>query len=98
MFSFLLISDEPTRSLAGLILKNNVRSNYHRFPTEVREFVKAECLNAIGDPSPLIRATIGILVTTIAQKELGTWPELLPRLLHLLDSEDFNVCEVCDLY
>ena len=90
-FSF---SDEPTRSLAGLILKNNVRSNYHRFPAEVREFVKAECLNAIGDPSPLIRATIGILVTTIAQKELGTWPELLPRLLQLLDSEDFNVCEV----
>ncbi|XP_065069170.1 transportin-1-like [Rhopilema esculentum] len=85
--------DEPTRSLAGLILKNNVRSNYHRFPAEVREFVKAECLNAIGDPSPLIRATIGILVTTIAQKELGTWPELLPRLLQLLDSEDFNVCE-----
>lgn len=56
--------------------------------------MKAECLNAIGDPSPLIRATIGILVTTIAQKELGTWPELLPRLLQLLDSEDFNVCEV----
>ena len=75
-------------------MKNNVRSNYHRFPAEVREFVKAECLNAIGDPSPLIRATIGILVTTIAQKELGTWPELLPRLLQLLDSEDFNVCEV----
>ena len=91
---FFSVLDEPTRSLAGLILKNNVRSNYHRFPAEVREFVKAECLNAIGDPSPLIRATIGILVTTIAQKELGTWPELLPRLLQLLDSEDFNVCEV----
>ena len=56
--------------------------------------MKAECLDAIGDPSPLIRATIGILVTTIAQKEFGTWPELLPRLLQLLDSEDFNVCEV----
>ena len=96
-FYFLLnciFADEPTRSLAGLILKNNVRGNYHRFPAEVREFVKSECLSAIGDPSPLIRATIGILVTTIAQKELATWPELLPRLLQLLDNEDFNVCEV----
>jgi len=86
--------DEPTRSLAGLILKNNVKSNYHKFPTECRQFVKAECLFAIGDPSPLIRATIGILITTIAQKEFGTWPELLPTLMRMLDNEDYNVCEV----
>lgn len=86
--------DEPTRSLAGLILKNNVKSNYHKFPPECRSFVKAECLIAIGDPSPLIRATIGILITTIAQKEFGTWPELLPTLLSFLDSEDYNLCEV----
>lgn len=87
--------DEPTRSLAGLILKNNVKSNYNQFPPECRQFVKAECLYAIGDPSPLIRATIGILITTIAQKEFGTWPELLPMLMQMLDSEDYNVCEVC---
>ena len=86
--------DEPTRSLAGLILKNNVKSNYNQFPSECRQFVKAECLFAIGDPSPLIRATIGILITTIAQKEFGTWPELLPMLMQMLDSEDYNVCEV----
>ncbi|XP_057298816.1 transportin-1-like [Hydractinia symbiolongicarpus] len=85
--------DEPTRSLAGLILKNNVKSNYQKFPQDCRQFVKAECLSAIGDPSALIRATIGILITTIAQKEFGTWPELLPTLLQLLDSEDYNVCE-----
>ena len=80
--------------MAGLILKNNVKSNYTKFPPECRQFVKAECLYAIGDPSPLIRATIGILITTIAQKEFGTWPELLPMLMHMLDSEDYNVCEV----
>ena len=71
-----------------------MKSNYQKFPAECRQFVKAECLSAIGDPSPLIRATIGILITTIAQKEFGTWPELLPMLLQLLDSEDYNVCEV----
>ncbi|XP_031565450.1 transportin-1-like [Actinia tenebrosa] len=86
--------DEPTRSLSGLILKNNVRSHYHTFPNEVREFVKSECLQAIGDPSPLIRATIGILITTIAAKgDLTNWQQLLPTLCQMLDSEDYNVCE-----
>lgn len=38
----------------------------------------------------------GILITTIASKgELQTWPELLPQLCNLLNSEDYNTCEVC---
>ncbi|XP_036408295.1 transportin-2-like isoform X1 [Megalops cyprinoides] len=86
--------DEPTRSLSGLILKNNVKAHYQNFPPAVADFIKQECLNNIGDPSPLIRATIGILITTIASKgELQTWPELLPQLCNLLNSEDYNTCE-----
>ncbi|TRY86190.1 hypothetical protein DNTS_030231 [Danionella cerebrum] len=86
--------DEPTRSLSGLILKNNVKAHYQNFPSTVADFIKRECLNNIGDPSPLIRATIGILITTIASKgELQTWPELLPQLCNLLNSEDYNTCE-----
>ncbi|CAB1344321.1 unnamed protein product [Coregonus sp. 'balchen'] len=50
--------DEPTRSLSGLILKNNVKAHYQNFPPLVADFIKRECLNNIGDPSPLIRATI----------------------------------------
>lgn len=52
-------ADEPTRSLSGLILKNNVKAHYQNFPPAVADFIKRECLNNIGDPSPLIRATIG---------------------------------------
>ncbi|XP_069803808.1 transportin-2 isoform X2 [Dendropsophus ebraccatus] len=86
--------DEPTRSLSGLILKNNVKAHYQNFPQPVSEFIKQECLNSIGDSSSLIRATIGILITTIASKgELQTWPELLPQLCNLLNSEDYNTCE-----
>lgn len=51
--------DEPTRSLSGLILKNNVKAHYQSFPQPVAEFIKQECLNNIGDASSLIRATIG---------------------------------------
>lgn len=71
-----------------------MRAHFHQFPTEVAEFIKAECINSIGDRSPLIRATIGILVTTIASKgDLNNWSDLLPKLCHLLDSEDLNVVE-----
>ncbi|KAF3849359.1 hypothetical protein F7725_015856 [Dissostichus mawsoni] len=86
--------DEPTRSLSGLILKNNVKAHYQNFPNGVSDFIKCECLQNIGDSSPLIRATVGILITTIASKgELQNWPELLPKLCLLLDSEDYNTCE-----
>jgi transportin-1 len=86
--------DEATRSLSGLILKNNVKAHYNQFPKEVTVFIKEECLKAIGDPSPLIRATVGILITTIASKgDLQNWPELLPRLCEMLDSENYTVCE-----
>ncbi|NXO86697.1 TNPO2 protein, partial [Sitta europaea] len=38
--------------------------------------------------------TPGILITTIASKgELQMWPELLPQLCNLLNSEDYNTCE-----
>ena len=60
--------DEPTRSLSGLILKNNVKAHYHKFHPDVTNFIKQECLLAVGDPSPLIRATVGILITTLASK------------------------------
>lgn len=56
-----LLQDEPTRSLSGLILKNNVKAHYQNFPNGVSEFIKSECLQNIGDSSPLIRATVGKL-------------------------------------
>ncbi|CAH0394310.1 unnamed protein product [Bemisia tabaci] len=86
--------DEPTRSLSGLILKNNLKAHYNTFLPTVTDFIKQECLSAVGDPSPLIRATVGILITTIASKgELRSWPELLPALCNMLDSQNYNVCE-----
>lgn len=90
----LVSEDEPTRSLSGLILKNNVKAHYANLAPCVTNFIKQECLRAVGDPSPLIRATIGILITTIACKgELTAWPELIPTLCGMLDSQDYNVCE-----
>ena len=47
--------DDATRSLSGLILKNNAKAHFTKFPNDVALFIKSECLSAVGDPSPLIR-------------------------------------------
>lgn len=97
MFAFTKLDseDEPTRAIAGLILKNNVKAYYLNFPQEIQLFVKQEAMQAISDPSPLIRATAGTLISTIAMRgELPNWPELLPSLCQLLDSPQLHVCEV----
>lgn len=46
------------------------------------------------DPAICFFSPPGILITTIASKgELQAWPELLPQLCNLLNSEDYNTCE-----
>ena len=83
-----------TRALSGLILKNNVKAHFHQFPPDVAVYLKEGCLQAVGDPSPLIRATVGILITTIASSgSIFNWAELLPTLCSKLDSTDFAECE-----
>ena len=48
----------------------------------------------MGDSSSLIRATVGILITSIVvQGELANWPELFDILLNKMDSEDYYECE-----
>lgn len=86
--------DEATRSLSGLILKNNAKAFFEKFPDYCKEFIKNECLTCIGDQSQLIRATIGILITTIVTKSgLHTWPQLLPTLCQFMDSDNYANCE-----
>ncbi|XP_041563846.1 transportin-1-like [Drosophila elegans] len=86
--------DESTRSMSGLILKKNVLEHYNLLQPEIIEYIKHECLQAVGDSSPLIRATVGILITTIASNGgLHNWPQLLPSLCEMLDAQDYNVCE-----
>ena len=95
MFTQLKSEDEPTRAIAGLILKNNVKLYYANFPDDIKSYIKTESLSVVGDPSPLIRATAGTLISMIAMRgELVNWPELLNSLCHLIDSSDYSACEV----
>ena len=86
---------EPTRAVAGLVLKNNVRLYYDKFPEETKTYVKQESLGVVTDESPIIRATAGTLVSTIALcGQLIKWPELLPSLCQLIDNSEQLACEV----
>ncbi|XP_016955471.1 transportin-1 isoform X2 [Drosophila biarmipes] len=90
----LITEDEHTRAMSGLVLKNNILTHGSNLQPEIVEYIKHECLQAVGDSSPLIRATVSILITTIASSGgLHNWPQLLPSLCDMLDSQDYNVCE-----
>ncbi|VDK37653.1 unnamed protein product [Gongylonema pulchrum] len=91
------VKDEQVanRSLAGLILKNSIRILWGRLPEPVKQYVKNKTLLAISDPHSLIRATVGIIITTIVVHEgIAQWPTLLPMLCSMLDSSDEHLQEV----
>lgn len=86
--------DETARSLSCFILKNNVRRHYTSFPTELKEFLKKHSLDLLRDSSPVIRQTVGILITNIAAcGELLSWPELLPTLGQMLTASEVEIVE-----
>ncbi|KAK9728992.1 hypothetical protein K7432_000629 [Basidiobolus ranarum] len=82
------------RAIAGLLLKNNVRIHFMDIAPQVLEYIKALSLQAIGDPDHMVRGTIGTVITTIVSRGgLSTWPQVLQRLMELLDHPDKNVVE-----
>ena len=82
---------EPLRQLAGLLLKNNIRNNFDTISPPNLNYIKGAALADIGDASPILRSTIGTVLTEIvASIELETWPELLPALAQHLDNPDMN--------
>ena len=82
---------DDVRQLAGLVVKTGAgRAPLKALPADVQQFVKCELLEALSDPaSPTVRATAGSVVTALvgsARTGVGAWPELLPRLVALLDA------------
>jgi transportin-1 len=62
----------------------------------IREFIKQHSFTAIGEESALIRATTGIIVTTIFSHEgCNGWPDMLPTLCHILECDDKFKVTVC---
>ncbi|KAF8947109.1 hypothetical protein BGZ47_010249 [Haplosporangium gracile] len=83
-----------TRLIAGLLLKTNIQMYGSDIREDVLEYVKALALRHVGDPDADVRNTLGTVITTIlSRNSIMSWPEVLPHLMSLLDSQDPNVVE-----
>lgn len=57
--------------------------------------MKACVLQALADPEELVRSTAGTVITAVVTRGgLKEWPEVLPRLMGLLEHGDVKVVEV----
>lgn len=95
IFTKLLNEQEYIRTIAGLLLKNNVRANWTSMLPEVRAYIKGEMLQCLGDPMESVRHTVGSIITTIVSKEdsLDEWPGLLQTLVHCLDTPNPHIVD-----
>ncbi|CAM9750697.1 unnamed protein product, partial [Scytosiphon promiscuus] len=88
--------DEGLRQLAGLVLKNLVKTtfkaSYHRtrrLEPQAQAIIRERVLVGARDTSQVLRHTAGSVVTTIVSAtRLSEWPELLPALVGMLESGD----------
>lgn len=87
--------EERVRSVAGLILKNNVKFTWHKLPIESQEFIKMILVDGISDPAAMVRSTTGTVVVSILE-ECGpeNWPLALSKLMAAIDSNNPQEQEV----
>jgi len=82
--------EEHARQLAGLILKNILKTGAFQMTDQARAYIKHQLLRALQDPlSRNVRNTAGICITTVVSFiNLTEWPELCPTLSMMLDGND----------
>lgn len=82
------------RQAAGLLLKNNLKSNYQLIQPPHLQYIKAEVLPCLGSPDFGVRTTVGTIVSVVVQHEgFQGWPEVFQALVQCLDSNDYNHIE-----
>ncbi|KAF4344257.1 Importin subunit beta-2 [Fusarium beomiforme] len=73
------------RSAAGIMLKNNVRSEWKNIPESNLQLIKLAVPMCLQDKNSQIRNFAGNIATEIVRRGgLLSWPELLPQLLDLV--------------
>ena len=83
------------RSTAGLVLKNNLRTDFQDLPSSILAYVKAGAEKALVDPHDLIRSVAGTIITTIVTRGgIVNWPEILERFMDMAESGDPIIQEV----
>ncbi|GAA5850600.1 hypothetical protein JCM9279_007555 [Rhodotorula babjevae] len=81
--------DVTVRSMAGLLLKNNIRLYLNEIQPDVVAYVKSNIFGAIADPTSMIRNTVSTVINQlIVELKPENYIEALSRLLELVDSPD----------
>ncbi|KAI7877683.1 ARM repeat-containing protein [Lichtheimia hyalospora FSU 10163] len=84
--------DQYVRSVAGLTLKNNIRSHFPLIPPPVVEYIKECSLQHIGDPQ--VGKAVGIVIAAIVERgQVHNWIQALQVLMEKLDDPDTTVVE-----
>ncbi|KAJ3318176.1 hypothetical protein HDV06_000763, partial [Boothiomyces sp. JEL0866] len=93
---------ETIRFIAGINLKNSLKSTWLRLDTAILDYAKAAVVNALSDPSRQIQNIAGSIISTVLCVEIERWPEIIPLLLELLKNPQtihgsFNALEkICE--
>jgi len=83
--------DPSVRQGAGLVLKTNLRKYYNTILPQALDHIKVLLIEGLKDPIPNIRSTAGNVITSlIYYNNIINWPQILPALVNLLDSNDPN--------
>lgn len=69
------------RSLAGILLKNNIEAIYDKLPQGSGQEIRNLCLMLLRDPCRDVRTSIAHVIYSFARHGLRTWPELIPFLV-----------------
>ena len=94
IFTRLRDQDEAVRMVAGLTLKNNVKSYYREMAPEVRHYIRDEVFRCIGDPKTTVRRTAGTIITTIVDVgSLDECPGLLKLFIQMLSTNEVHLID-----
>eukprot|EP01114_Cavostelium_apophysatum_P018671 TRINITY_DN5836_c0_g2_i3.p1 TRINITY_DN5836_c0_g2~~TRINITY_DN5836_c0_g2_i3.p1 ORF type:complete len:636 (-),score=125.18 TRINITY_DN5836_c0_g2_i3:1111-3018(-) len=94
IFARLKTEQDYVRSVAGLVLKNNIREQFNQLPPEYQAYIRNEVLSCVGDPMLSVRRAVATIITTIAGKiGIQNWPGLLQTLFTFLDSPNLDLVE-----
>lgn len=76
---------QSARGMAGILLKNDIRTKYKSFPTSTQDYLHTQVLNGLRDPSAQIRNQTGSVITELVkQGSLMNWPQVLQELVSLI--------------
>lgn len=80
------------RSAAGIMLKNNAKSDWKSIPDESLSFIKLAVPMCLQDKNPQIRNYAGNIASEVIRRGgLLTWPDLIPQLLDLVRNANGDV-------